>query len=442
MPPDRPDSTLAAGAGTPISRAQRLAGHALALALLGAAWFLDPFAEAAFDAPKRLVVLIAAVVASAALIWEARRLEWQRWPRRARWIVAFAVLGLVGIVVSTFFSPRPEQAWAALRTVLLYGLFVPLGASVLLDGAAGVRLFRIALLATALNALLSLLQAVGVKLPLGVTKLGGRLPTGALLGNEGYVALACALMAAACLAIALNGAERRRRLIALGGFALGMVAIVANQQLTSAIALGVAGLAIATVRWRARWLAGVGAGGILVAASAAVVPAIRDVTWAALPVGGVAGYQRLTTYRLGAWVAAAEMASARPLTGFGPGTFGAEAQTRRLAAEIRIRERLLPPINAGAFVSAHQEYLQLAAEAGIPTLLALLAALAMLFAGLLGAARSPGAPEPLVLLGVLVAGAIAALAWFPLQIPFTAVVLLLACGRAWRVIAGQNRSAA
>src|SRR3990167_7518046 len=206
MPPYRPDSTLAAGAGTPISRAQRLAGHALALALLGAAWFLDPFAEAAFDAPKRLVVLIAAVVASAALIWEARRLEGQRWPRRARWIVAFAVLGLVGIVVSTFFSPRPEQAWAALRTVLLYGLFVPLGASVLLDGAAGVRLFRIALLATALNALLSLLQAVGVKLPLGVTKLGGRLPTGALLGNEGYVALACALMAAACLAIALNGA--------------------------------------------------------------------------------------------------------------------------------------------------------------------------------------------------------------------------------------------
>ena len=54
--------------------------------------------------------------------------------------------------------------------------------------------------------------------------------------------------------------------------------------------------------------------------------------------------------------------------------------------------------------------------------------------GLLRLARRAAALEARILLGVLVAGMVAALAWFPLQIPFVAVVLLLACGRAWRLL--------
>jgi hypothetical protein len=38
-----------------------------------------------------------------------------------------------------------------------------------------------------------------------------------------------------------------------------------------------------------------------------------------------------------------------------------------------------------------------------------------------------------MLLAVLVTGAAAALTWFPLQRPVTAVPLLLAAGRAWRI---------
>lgn len=422
--------------------AETIAGCALAIALLGAAWLLDPFAEGGFDAPKRLVALAAAVFASAALAWDARWPMWRHWSRPAQWIAALGVVISAGLILSAAMSPRPDQAWSALRTLALFALFLPLGASVLLSGPWGKRLLKIALLAAAVNALLSLMQAAGLKLPLSIAKLGGRLPTGALLGNEGYVALACALMASACLAIALNTGAQRTRRLALGCGALGVLAILLNLQLTSAIALAAAALSIAAVRWQKQWLISAGAALLLIAVTTALVPPLRAATWAALPAGGVEGYQRITTYRLGAWVAALDMAAARPLTGYGPGTFAAEVQTQRFAAEIAMHERLRPPINANGFVFAHQDYLQLAAEAGVPVLLAILAALGMLLTGLLRLARAPGAPEPLLLLGVLIAGAIAALAWFPMQIPFTAIVLLLTCGRAWRLIAESGRGAA
>ena len=68
-------------------------------------------------------------------------------------------------------------------------------------------------------------------------------------------------------------------------------------------------------------------------------------------------------------------------------------------------------------------------------------ALGVLIFGLLQRARSPGRAEPLAVLGILVAGAVAALAWFPLQMPLTAVVLLLACGRGWRLLVADEDNA-
>ena len=44
-------------------------------------------------------------------------------------------------------------------------------------------------------------------------------------------------------------------------------------------------------------------------------------------------------------------------------------------------------------------------------------------------------PEAIVLAAVLATGAAAALTWFPLQRPITAVPLLLAAGRAWKIAA-------
>lgn len=399
---------------------------ALGLALLGAAWALDPGAEAAFDAPKRLIVLSALTLAGIGWLLQPRSAI-DRWPWQARAIVALMLLALGAVAVSAWCSPQPTLAWDALRVCLLYALWLVLGASAVV--ARWRRpLLLIALLAVASNALMSLVQAAGWPLPITVSQLGGRFPTGALLGNEGYVALACALLGAAAFAHAL--ATRRWR--SLGWLALAITTIAVNRQLTSALALGGAMALVLAIHLRGRpqrvWLlalllAGALTGGWI--ATRAEAPTVERV-------------QQLTTYRLAGWAAAVEMIQARPWTGFGLGSYARESQRMRLAAELRWQQRLPPPPTATTFAYAHQEYLQLAAECGLPALACVLAALALLLWGLCRQARAAAQAEALQLVGVLSAGAIAALAWFPLQIPLTAGLLLLAAGRGVRLLIDQE----
>jgi O-antigen ligase len=237
------------------------------------------------------------------------------------------------------------------------------------------------------------------------------------------------MMAAASVACALNAVSARARI----GFALvaglGIVVIAINQQKTSAVALAAALLVVVAVRWRKPWLLA-GCSCLLALGLASVLlPPVRAATWATLP---LTSYQHLTTYRLGAWIAAADMARERPLAGFGPGAFAPEAQSHRLTAELRLHERLTPP-TAASFVHAHQDYLQLAAESGVPALLLLLGVIIALFAAL---ARQAPTREQEVVLAISATGIVVALGWFPMHIPFTACVLLLCAGRAWRLVAG------
>jgi O-antigen ligase len=406
------------------------------IGLLGTAWFVDPFAAAAFDAPKRLVTMIAAVAGGAALALSLPMPRPRRWSRPAKVVLLLMLIVGFGCVVATLLSPVPLPARSALRTLALFALFLPLGAAFAPD-RGGRRIVAIAAIAVAVNAALSLLQAGGGALPIPLALPGGRFPTGALLGNEGYVALAAALAATAALAVLLQrGARYRPAAAAL--LLLCVAAIAVNRQLTATIAFIAAALAMIAVQGRRPRLVWLGAGLIGIAAITALQPALRDATWARLPLGGVEGVQQRSTYRLGAWAAAVAMIDSRPLTGFGPGSYALQSQRHRLDAEIALRARLLPPPTANAFVFAHQDYLQLAAEAGVPALAAALAALGLLIAGLLRRlAAMPDDVEARLLLGVITAGAVSALAWFPMQIPFTAMVLLLACGRAWRLLADE-----
>lgn len=420
----------------------------LIVALLGAAWLVDPFAQAAFDAPKRLVALFAATVAGAALLWHAesgpldlfrRRGAPGTTPRLARLALFAGLAALAGLLLATLLGPQPAASASTLRLQLLFALFLPLGASRVLDGAGGQRVLTAALLAAAVNALISLLQWAGLDLPIAAGPPGGRYPTGALLGNEAYVALSCALMAAAGLALGLSASAARRRWTGWALLAVGLAVMLANRQRASLIAVFAAAAVLVSLRWRAtRWVPLTGAALTVLLSLCAAVPALRTQTWARLSVS-VETWQQLTTYRLGAWAAALEMIATKPWTGHGPGSYASQSQTQRFAAEIDLQRRLPPPQPATTFVQAHQEYLQIAAEAGLPVLTALLAALAWLFIGLLRLARriapDRAGLEARVLLGVIVSGAVAALTWFPLQIPFTAIVLLLACGRAWRLLA-------
>lgn len=418
----------------PVHGLWQFAWTVVVLALFATAWAVDPTADAAFDAPKRLAMLLGAGVAGMVLAWFAQAPDWRAWSTAARYSALAGVALLACLAMATLASPRPDLSWTALRHALLAALLIPLGASRLLAGGYGRRLFLLAGAAVLGNALISLAQLAGWRLPLAVESIGGRFASGALLGNEGYVALACALLAAACMALALFGQTARTRLWAGLAILPALAAILANRQATALAALLVAAAVLVALRWRRRWLLWGGTGVLVLALLAAVVPPLRAPTWGALPVGGVAGYQALTTYRLGAWAAAEEMIRQRPLAGHGPGTYFAHAHGARMAAELRLRERLVQPLGT-SFAHAHNDYLELAAEAGLPALLAALAGLAALFFGLAARLLRRADPETAVLMAVLVAGAVAALAWFPLHIPLLAMILLLALGRAWRRVA-------
>ena len=133
-----------------------------------------------------------------------------------------------------------------------------------------------------------------------------------------------------------------------------------------------------------------------------------------------------------------EMARERPLTGFGPGTFGAEYVPHRLAAEIRARRRFVEParhelLRARRTATTSRSF----ADAGVPRALAALGAVGVPPRGASAARRWRGAaaPRPSSCSRCSPPGPSAALTWFPLQRPITAVPLLLAAGRAWRISA-------
>ena len=402
-------------------------------ALIGTAFLVDPFAEAAFDAPKRLAFALCAVFASAALLWLK-----QPWPRvisrPARWIAALAAASMVGIMVAALLAPQPEQTWAALRMIVFAQLYLLLGASRAFNDANGIRILLVAMLVVALSAALSLAQHVGFVLPLPTEHIAGRFDTGALLGNEGYVALAAALLGAAGAAIASNHRVARWRVLASLALLLALITVLANRQVTSLVALIAGAVTVLLVRMNARWAIGGIAVLMLVCASIAVVAPWRTALFGESQ-EIVDRWQSRTTFRVAAFAAAMHMIEQRPLLGHGPGSYALHSTEHRLAAEIEHRRRLLTPNNATAFTATHNEYLQLAAEAGVPVLVAVLSALALLLHGLVRTARAPGAVEPLLLLAVLVTGCTAALAWFPMQIPLTAILLLLALGRGWRMVA-------
>ncbi|HEU4665009.1 MAG TPA: O-antigen ligase family protein [Dokdonella sp.] len=424
-------SATTAPPANPFARRLLVSGSVVAIA--GAAWLVDPLADAAFDAPKRLAVLAGASLGVLGLAWGAAWPRWRCWSRHAWLMVAALVLLAAWLVVAAVASVHADIACTALRRILVCLMLIPIGASRALDGPGARLLFGAFALACASNALFSLLQFGGLGLPFAVAQIGGRFQTGALLGNEGYVALASAMLGAAGMAIVLGTRLRRERALGSALLAVAIATIAANRQATSAVALLAAAGLLLAVRCGARRAVGAAFGLVALGAISAAMPTLRAATWQRMPLD-VQDVQRLTTFRLGAWVAALDMARSRPWTGYGPGTFGAEQQVHRFAVEVETRERFVHPLGA-TFVAAHDDYLQLAAEAGWPAVACALAALAAMLHGLVRRlARAPTDLECGVLFGILVVGAIAALAWFPMQIPLTAAVLLLAAGRAWRLI--------
>ncbi len=409
----------------------------LALTLLAALLVVAPHAEAAFDAPKRLVVAAGLVAAAAAALLRPGRPE----ARRAVFRSPAGALLLAGgllVLLSTLFSPRPALSWDALRYGALLALALRLGASPALAGRRAL-LPALALVGGAsANAAAALLAKAGwTPFALVARPSADGLAAGAFLGNEGLLGIVLAFAAPVTLALALASATRGARTALALALVLQLAALLSVRSLTGLFAAfaGLTAVAFATPRLRRPALLAVP----LVLVAVAAIPPVRTrivIAAAELRRGDVAA---LGTYRAGPWSAAVEMARRRPLAGFGPGTFGAEYPAHRLAAERRAGTRLTTPVPYASYGAAHNDLLQAAAELGLPAALAFAAAALLVVVRL---ARRAGVDlEASALLGLLLAGGVVSLTWFPMHRPELALPLLVALGRGLALSGGAEAAA-
>jgi O-antigen ligase len=408
---------------------------------------VDVRAESAFDAPKRLVALMGIVVAVAALLLTQRKAReagwsWRHWTteQRLAWVVAGG--GLAIALTSALLSPRRMASLDATRTLFLFALLLPLGASRAVDGQRSRILAGAFVSGGIVNAAVSLLQFSGTLRLFEVKAVGGRLNVSAFVGNDGVLALALALASLGCLATVLATRSAAMRLAGGCGIVLLLTALAVNQSLTALMALATGSLVLVILSLGRRALIAVPAVVLVLLSGVMVHPTLSRRAHAALESIRAGDWDFPLSYRLGPWAAAVEMIRTRPLIGWGPGTFGAEFVAHRLWAEVRFHRRFVNPLLAGSYTEAHSEYLQAAAEAGVGGALAGLTGFGVLLVGLRrslwGAPDGPTRREAIVVLAVLCAGGVSALTWFPLQRPITAVPLLLAAGRAWRLSGYAN----
>ncbi|HET9795947.1 MAG TPA: O-antigen ligase family protein [Thermoanaerobaculia bacterium] len=417
----------------PPAPGERAAAFVLTAAIVASTLIVDVRAEAPFEAPQRFAATLGCAAAAALAFTRAARPGAALRPAGRIAALLFAA-ALAAAGVSALLSPRSGAALDSWRAMLLAALAVPLG-SALTD--AGFRVAAIGFLGAAVvSSLLALAEAAGWRGPLPIESVSGRSATGAMLGNEGLLSIVLAVAAIAALAAALSARRPLERRLAGAALLPIAAALVVNRNLTSAVAAA-SGAAIVGFRLAGRRAIRVVAAAALAAAAgvAAYGPARARVREAAGYLRA-ADWNRLLSYREGPWVAAIEMIRDRPLLGYGPGTFGAEFVPHRLAAEIRRRARFVNPRSDSAYVEAHCDYLQAAAEAGLPAAAAAAGGLGVLLAALwrrTSAGPAPLRASALGLFAVLCAGAVSALTWFPLQRPASALPLLLATGRAWKV---------
>ena len=419
-----------------------MAAAALAAVLAGTALIVDPEAAAAFDAPKRLIALAGTAFAAAAAFAFSRpgvgaapglRVAG---PLARRAALALAGMALVLALVAALASPRRAVSLDALRPLALFALLLPLGASRAVEQGKG-WLVGAFLGATAVNSVVSILQSRGRFQPFLLETYGGRQETGAYAGNVGYLAITVALAGVLALGLLLTSRRPVARLAAAGALVLFAAALVVNQNFTALTSTLAGAGALLAVLYRRRAALPMAAAVLAAAIAVAGYPPLRHRAREAAAAARTGNWDALVSFRGGPWAAAVEMTRERPLTGYGPGAFAAEYVPHRLAAEIRARRRFVVPLLTSSYAEAHCDYLQVFADAGVPAGLAVLGAVGCLFAAAGSAAWRRRTPEAVVLLAVLAAGATSALTWFPLQRPVTAVPILLAVGRAWKISASQ-----
>ena len=417
-PPDARPSTL-----SPIDTIGRL-GEIFVWAVLIVPPFLFVPAKESFRLPKLLVSEWLGLASVLILSWGLRGAGGAGAGVKDVWRVPAVRALLPILLVATagmWTTEHPLQTRDA-----LFDLWI--GAACLIGWSTGLRrgrqgrLLRGLLWPASLLALLGVLQAFRIFEPLRLagTRWDPRLGLTSLAGNPGDLG---AYMVLPCLVAIWSFPSLRSagRWMTGVGLALCLYVLALTQTLAALAALA-AGLLVLAVLMLPRRKALVG----LAAGAAAIVLLVLAVAPLRTRVAAKTGpllagdFNELLTGRLDGWRAALWMLEEEPVTGVGHGAYLPEY----IPAKTALLDRgvaFLPGQTNPVFANAHNEYLETAAEWGIPGLLALAWGLWVL----LGAARRAAERDrPLVWSG-LAALAVLCTVYFPFRVALVAFPAIL-----------------
>lgn len=312
------------------------------------------------------------------------------------------------------------------------------GWSLALDRRRLRRLMAGVTIPATLMALLALLQFLGLYRPIAFG--GGaettRLGVTALAGNPGdladYLVLAT-LVAQWGLSRAVGSwAVGRRRtrpgprvVLWAAGLVVLVAGLVASQTLTAVVALVAGSLVFWLVALPPRRaLTAVAAALVLALAAGALAPPLRTRLATVGRQVAEGEWNAALTGRLDGWRAALWMLERRPWTGVGQGAYRAEFAR----AELALIDRGYTPYRGHAepfFANAHNDYLEAAAEWGVPGIAALAWALWVLFRNLRAGARPDEGRDQAFAWGAVAAGAVLALGHFPFHLALVAYPYLV-----------------
>jgi O-antigen ligase len=339
-----------------------------------------PVAKESFRQPKLLAAEWLALASLACLAWGLRRVD--RVSLAAAWelpAVRIAVPLLAVAAAGLAFTRYPLHVREALIDLAI-GATALVGWSAALPSSRLARLLRGGLWPAGLLALLGIAQFHGLWQPLRFATLaaGSRLAITSLAGNPGDLAAFLVLPG-----LVAQDLLRRRRRAGEGwgsagvlGTALALALAVYALLLTQTLAAVAALVAGSLLLWGAgvsrRRAAALAAGAVLAAAllAVAVAPLRQRVLEKA---GDVArgNWNSVLTGRFDGWRAAVWMFERHPLAGVGHGAYQPEFVPAKLALLDRGVTFFPGLTQSGGFGNAHNEFLESAAEWGIPGVLAL-----------------------------------------------------------------------
>jgi O-antigen ligase len=391
--------------------------------------------EERFRLPKELLVRLAGLLILSAI---ALALIWTKWRPALRWRdapVALSAGTLVWtMIAATASTNRLLSTFAIARLVALVAFFLA-AYVVLRSRSLGAAIATLAVPAL-LNAILASIQELGAWTPFSFDEsYDPHYTSTAFVGNVNDVG--AYLMIPTVVVIVAAIADRDRRKILATTSAILVAALLLNHTLTALIAFAAAMLTLALVALPGRFrLAAVGGVSALAVATILLFPPLRSRA-ARITDGLEAGrYDEVVTGRLTPNAAALAMVEESPLTGVGPGTYGYNYYFFRLRMEQRFPLLLKSNTRMVNFGEAHNDHLQIMAEAGIPAYVLLLGALVRLGAVTIRGRRAENRDARrrfarLLGLPLAVSTFVLMLAQFPLQLAASSVALLFAAAMCW-----------